>query len=117
MSSYFYTKTTTAFDSEKDTRFLHNNCQLFSSQILQRCVVVQEVYQEGLISSDGRLQPGDQVIEINGVDMTCAPHAQVKPFEASVQYRLIFKHIYPIFELTFFSDDMLLKCVFKARSF
>jgi len=42
-----------------------------------RCVVVQEVYHEGLISSDGRLQPGDQVIEINGVDMTCAPHAQV----------------------------------------
>ena len=44
----------------------------------QRCVVVQEVYHEGLISSDGRLQPGDQVIEINGIDMTCAPHAQVR---------------------------------------
>merc|ERR1719210_1741622 len=42
-----------------------------------RCVVVQEVYPDGLIAADGRLQPGDQVIEINGVDMTCAPHAQV----------------------------------------
>ena len=44
---------------------------------LQRCVVVQEVYPDGLIASDGRLQPGDQIIEINGIDMTCAPHAQV----------------------------------------
>ena len=44
---------------------------------LQRCVVVQEVYPDGLIAMDGRLQPGDQIIEINGVDMTCAPHQQV----------------------------------------
>jgi len=43
----------------------------------QRCVVVQEVYPDGLIAIDGRLQPGDQIIEINGVDMTCAPHSQV----------------------------------------
>ena len=43
----------------------------------QRCVVVQEVYPEGLIAQDGRLQPGDQIIEINGVDMTCSTHGQV----------------------------------------
>jgi len=42
-----------------------------------RCVVVQEVFPEGLVASDGRLQPGDQIIEINGADMTCATHAQV----------------------------------------
>ena len=29
------------------------------------------------MASDGRLQPGDQIIEINGADMTCATHAQV----------------------------------------
>lgn len=40
--------------------------------------MVQEVYPEGLIAADGRLQPGDQIIEINGVDMTCATHAQVR---------------------------------------
>ena len=40
--------------------------------------MVQEVYPDGLIASDGRLQPGDQIIEINGIDMTCAPHAQVR---------------------------------------
>ena len=42
-----------------------------------RCVVVQEVFPDGLVASDGRLQPGDQIIEINGTDMTCATHAQV----------------------------------------
>merc|ERR1719278_1382257 len=42
-----------------------------------RCVVVQEVFPEGLIAQDGRLRPGDQIIEINGVDMTCANHLQV----------------------------------------
>ena len=45
--------------------------------LFQRCVVVQEVYPDGLIAADGRLQPGDQIIEINGVDMTCASHVQV----------------------------------------
>ena len=29
------------------------------------------------MATDGRLQPGDQIIEINGADMTCATHAQV----------------------------------------
>ena len=36
-----------------------------------------QVFPEGLVASDGRLQPGDQIIEINGADMTCATHAQV----------------------------------------
>ena len=39
------------------------------------------MFPDGLISGDGRLQPGDQLIEINGVDMTCASHAQVKHFK------------------------------------
>ncbi|XP_040580097.1 ligand of Numb protein X 2 isoform X1 [Lepeophtheirus salmonis] len=42
-----------------------------------RCVVVQEVFPDGLVAQDGRLQPGDQIIEINGIDMTCASHSQV----------------------------------------
>lgn len=39
--------------------------------------MVQEVFPDGLIAQDGRLRPGDQIIEINGVDMTCANHLQV----------------------------------------
>lgn len=45
--------------------------------LFQRCVVVQEVFPEGLVSQDGRLRPGDQLIEINGIDMTTASHHQV----------------------------------------
>lgn len=41
-----------------------------------RCIVVQEVFPEGLIAEDGRLKPGDQLIEINGVDMSNASHHQ-----------------------------------------
>ncbi|XP_059489261.1 ligand of Numb protein X 2-like [Neocloeon triangulifer] len=42
-----------------------------------RCVVVQEVFAEGLVAQDGRLRPGDQIIEINGTDTTNASHHQV----------------------------------------
>ena len=38
---------------------------------------MQEVFPDGLVAGDGRLQPGDQIIEINGTDMTCATHSQV----------------------------------------
>ena len=30
-------------------------------------MVVQEVFPDGLIAQDGRLRPGDQIIEINGL--------------------------------------------------
>lgn len=42
-----------------------------------RCVVVQEVFPDGLVAQDGRLQPGDQIIEVDGVDMTLATHQTV----------------------------------------
>ena len=38
------------------------------------CVVVQEVFPDGIIAGDGRLQPGNQIIRINVIDMTCAMH-------------------------------------------
>ena len=40
--------------------------------------MMQEVFPDGLVAGDGRLQPGDQIIEINGTDMTCATHSQVR---------------------------------------
>ena len=54
-----------------------NTIYIYFLSFFQRCVVVQEVFPEGLIAQDGRLRPGDQIIEINGVDMTCANHLQV----------------------------------------
>ncbi|XP_054281415.1 multiple PDZ domain protein-like [Macrosteles quadrilineatus] len=41
-----------------------------------RCIVVQEVFPDGLVAQDGRLKPGDQLVEINGVDMSTASHHQ-----------------------------------------
>ncbi|XP_046681916.1 ligand of Numb protein X 2-like isoform X2 [Homalodisca vitripennis] len=41
-----------------------------------RCIVVQEVFPDGLVAQDGRLKPGDQLVEINGVDMSSASHHQ-----------------------------------------
>ena len=43
----------------------------------QRCVVVQEVFPDGLLAQDGRIQPGDQIIEVDGADMTSATHHQI----------------------------------------
>ncbi|KAG0722021.1 Ligand of Numb protein X 2 [Chionoecetes opilio] len=43
----------------------------------QRCVVVQEVFPDGVVAQDGRLQPGDQIIEVDGVDMTSETHQAV----------------------------------------
>lgn len=35
------------------------------------------MFPDGLVSHDGRLQSGDQIIEVDGVDMTAATHAHV----------------------------------------
>ena len=51
---------------------------LMSPVCPQRCLVVQEVFPDGLVAQDGRLQPGDQIIEVDGQDMTAATHAQVR---------------------------------------
>uniref|UniRef100_A0A4D5R9T9 E3 ubiquitin-protein ligase LNX n=1 Tax=Scolopendra viridis TaxID=118503 RepID=A0A4D5R9T9_SCOVI len=41
-----------------------------------RCIVVQEIFPDSLIAQDGRLKPGDQLIEVNGDDLTCCTHMQ-----------------------------------------
>ncbi|KAL5007350.1 hypothetical protein ScPMuIL_016156, partial [Solemya velum] len=38
------------------------------------CIVVQEVFPEGVAAKDGRLLPGDQILEVNGEDLTQATH-------------------------------------------
>ncbi|PAA92173.1 hypothetical protein BOX15_Mlig014573g1, partial [Macrostomum lignano] len=42
------------------------------------CIVIQEIYIDGLVAKDGRLRPGDQILEVNGVDLTQATHCQAK---------------------------------------
>ncbi|XP_025084827.1 ligand of Numb protein X 2-like isoform X2 [Pomacea canaliculata] len=38
------------------------------------CTVIQEIFPEGAVSQDGRLKPGDQILEVNGDDLTQASH-------------------------------------------
>ncbi|XP_069498143.1 inaD-like protein isoform X2 [Ambystoma mexicanum] len=37
-------------------------------------IVIHEVYEEGAAARDGRLWAGDQILEVNGVDLRCASH-------------------------------------------
>ncbi|MBN3299162.1 LNX2 protein, partial [Amia calva] len=37
-------------------------------------VVIQEVYRDGIISRDGRLLAGDQILQVNNVDISNVPH-------------------------------------------
>ncbi|CAL1533723.1 unnamed protein product [Lymnaea stagnalis] len=40
------------------------------------CTVIQEVFADGAVSHDGRLMAGDQILEVNGDDLTQATHHQ-----------------------------------------
>uniref|UniRef100_A0A1I8IRP5 PDZ domain-containing protein n=1 Tax=Macrostomum lignano TaxID=282301 RepID=A0A1I8IRP5_9PLAT len=42
------------------------------------CIVIQEIYIDGLVAKDGRLRPGDQILEVNGEELTQATHCQAK---------------------------------------
>ncbi|XP_035229335.1 inaD-like protein isoform X2 [Stegodyphus dumicola] len=40
------------------------------------CVVIHEIYANGAVAKDGRLKPGDQILEVNGHDMRHATHIE-----------------------------------------
>ena len=42
----------------------------------QDAVIIHEIYPGGAVSIDGRLRPGDQILEVNGEDLRHAPHEQ-----------------------------------------
>ncbi|XP_062899206.1 E3 ubiquitin-protein ligase LNX [Mobula hypostoma] len=37
-------------------------------------IVIQDIYREGAIAKDGRLLPGDMILEVNGTDLSNVPH-------------------------------------------
>lgn len=41
-------------------------------------IVIQEIFPDGVVAKDGRLAPGDQILEVNGEDLTLASHAQAR---------------------------------------
>ncbi|KAM9329813.1 E3 ubiquitin-protein ligase LNX [Gastrophryne carolinensis] len=38
-------------------------------------IIVQYIYQDGVIARDGRLLPGDMILKVNGIDISNVPHA------------------------------------------
>lgn len=37
-------------------------------------IIVQHIYQDGVIARDGRLLPGDMILKVNGIDISNVPH-------------------------------------------
>ncbi|CAH8840858.1 unnamed protein product [Trichobilharzia szidati] len=40
------------------------------------CILIQEIYLDGPVATDGRLRPGDQLLEVNGSLLTHVTHAE-----------------------------------------
>ncbi|XP_048381834.1 E3 ubiquitin-protein ligase LNX isoform X2 [Stegostoma tigrinum] len=38
-------------------------------------IVIQDIYRDGAIAKDGRLLPGDMILEVNGTDLSSVPHS------------------------------------------
>ncbi|KAM4709485.1 E3 ubiquitin-protein ligase LNX [Discoglossus pictus] len=37
-------------------------------------IIIQHIYQDGVIARDGRLLPGDMILKVNGIDISSVPH-------------------------------------------
>ncbi|XP_041365381.1 ligand of Numb protein X 2-like isoform X2 [Gigantopelta aegis] len=59
------------------------------------CIVIQEIIKGGIVDQDGRLLPGDQILEVNGEDLTQATHYQSR--NALAQY-------FPVCRLTVYRE-------------
>ncbi|KAG8591875.1 hypothetical protein GDO81_000341 [Engystomops pustulosus] len=38
-------------------------------------IIIQHIYQDGVIARDGRLLPGDMILKVNGMDISNVPHS------------------------------------------
>lgn len=59
------------------------------------CTVIQEVFPEGAVATDGRLMAGDQILEVNGEDLTQATHHQAV---------VILAQFFPVCRLTVYRE-------------
>ncbi|KAL3842316.1 hypothetical protein ACJMK2_020346 [Sinanodonta woodiana] len=59
------------------------------------CLVIQEVFPAGEVAKDGRLKPGDQILEVNGEDLTQATHYHAKKALC---------HYFPVCRLTLYRE-------------
>ncbi|KAL4225196.1 PDZ domain binding [Mactra antiquata] len=81
------------------------------------CIVIQEIFPDGVIHRDGRLQPGDQILEVNGEDLTQTTHYNA---------RTVLTHYTPMCCLTVYrekaeddrpieKEEILKICLHKAK--
>lgn len=59
------------------------------------CIVIQEVFPDGVMAEDGRLMPGDQILEVNGEDLTQASHYKAQQ---------VLGHYFPMCRLTIYRE-------------
>ncbi|GFS01022.1 ligand of Numb protein X 2 [Elysia marginata] len=59
------------------------------------CTVIQEVFPDGAVAHDGRLMAGDQILEVNGEDLTQATHHQAV---------VILAQFFPVCRLTVYRE-------------
>jgi C-terminal processing protease CtpA/Prc len=44
--------------------------------VLQGVIIIHEVYPDGAAAKDGRLKPGDQILEVNSEDFRIITHSR-----------------------------------------
>lgn len=45
-------------------------------RVLQGVIIIHEVYPDGAAAKDGRLKPGDQILEVNSEDFRSITHSK-----------------------------------------
>ncbi|KAJ6662571.1 hypothetical protein lerEdw1_011708 [Lerista edwardsae] len=72
--------TTESGSGEDDTNleFLKKSStdDVFTKLVSNDAIVIHEVYEEGAAARDGRLWAGDQILEVNGIDLRNASHEE-----------------------------------------
>ena len=57
-------------------------------------MVVHEIYPDGAAAKDGRLQPGDQILEINGEDFRKITHSRALAVLRQIQTKVSKIHFF-----------------------
>ena len=65
------------------------------------CVLIQEIHAGSVAAKDGRLQAGDQLLEVNGLDLTNATHLEAR--DALMQP-------YPVYRVALYRERAETQC-------
>lgn len=54
----------------------HQTLSVLPLFVLQGVIIIHEVYPDGAAAKDGRLKPGDQILEVNSEDFRSITHSR-----------------------------------------